>query len=531
MKRTDHPFFKKRHASKKALTQELARPRMTGLRQVWNPSTVADGLTPQRLAAILKAAEIGNHHEQLELAEVMEERDLHYGGLIATRRLAIQGVDVTVESHSESARDTELAEAVRDLVRRPEFDELVDDLTDAIGKGYSITVIDWTVGATMEPHYRWCDPRWFVFDQEDGRTLRLIDEANPTQGIELVPNRWIPHVPRIKSGLPSRSGLARLAAIAYMCKAWCLKDWMAFADTYGLPLRIGKYDPSATTEDIDTLVNAIANIASDAGAVIPDSMVVEFIETSRGNSGGDVMFEKLANYLDEQMSKRVLGHTGSSDSTPGKLGGEDQASEVRLDILRADAKQLAATLNRYLVKPYIDLNFGVQEHYPLLCLPVEEPEDTALLVDALEKLVPLGLEVEQSIIRDKLGLPDPEVDSSGLAKNKLLRPATPRSATPATDDDGSATEAALNQQADQNAQLDGLVDQLAASADGVFDGWANRLLDEIDRAIAEGESLESLQQRLLANYAKLDVKELAAVMGQAMSIAELAGRVDVNDGN
>ncbi|MCP4699306.1 MAG: DUF935 family protein, partial [Gammaproteobacteria bacterium] len=37
---------------------------------------------------------------------------------------------------------------------------------------------------------------------------------------------------------------------------------------------------------------------------------------------------------------------------------------VRVDILRADAKSLSETLNRDLVQPFIDLNFGAQENYP-----------------------------------------------------------------------------------------------------------------------------------------------------------------------
>lgn len=536
MIRSDHPYHRnrKRFETRKALTQDIARPTMTGLRQVWNPTVVADGLTPQRLAAILKSAESGNHHQQLELAEAMEERDLHYGGVLQTRRLAIQGLEPSVESHSDDPHDLELADAVRDLVRRPAFDDLIDDLTDALGKGYAADVIDWEPGELWQPSYRWIDPRWFLWDQEDGRTLRLVDEADPTHGIDLQPNRWIVHVPRLKSGIPARSGLARLAAIAYMCKSWVLKDWMAFADTYGLPLRVGKYGAGASEDDIGKLVTAVANIASDAGAVIPQSMEIEFVEAVRGISGGNVMFEDLANYLDAQISKRILGHTGSSDSTPGKLGGETQASEVRLDILKSDAKQLAATINRDLIKPFIDLNFGVQDNYPLLCLPVPEPEDTQLIVNACKDLVPLGLKVEQSEVRDKLGLRDPELDANGNPVNDLLQdaPAPAAPAWPATADPGTGEDAptAHNRQAPGGDELDGLIGQLAGSADQVFDKWAGTLLGVIDEAIDEGLSLDQLQSRLLERYGQLDAGELAAVMGQALATAELAGRAEIEDG-
>jgi len=527
MKRSEHPYHRNRaQQNSKALTQEIARPSLTGIRQVWTTSAVANGLTPQRLAAILQAAETGQHHQQLELAEAMEERDAHYGSVLRTRRLAIQGLEVTVESYSDEPRDIEMADLLRDAVRKPEFDELLDDLTDALGKGYAAVVIEWAHGRQWLPSsYRWCDPRWFVWDQVSGRELRLIDESDPTNGIALIPRRWIVHVPRIKTGLPTRSGLARMASIAYMCKSWTLKDWMSFADTYGLPLRVGKYGPGASTEDIATLVSAVANIASDAGAVIPESMEMEFVQAAQGTSGSNVMFEALAQYLDAQISKAVLGHTGSSDSTPGKLGGEDQASEVRLDILKADAKQLAATLNRDLGRAIIDLNYGPQENYPEICLPVPEPEDTQLIVDALEKLVPLGLEVEQSVILDKLGLPDPDRDATGKPTGKLL--GTPR-ATDAPVATHRAT--ALNRSSPAPDEIDGLVKRLGAGVDQVVDGWLNQLLDLVDESIAQGRSLVDLQTLLLERYGDLDLAELTAVMGEAMATADLAGRAEIAQG-
>lgn len=527
MKR-DHPFHRNRAGTNaKALTEDIARPTMTGIRQVWSSSAIANNLTPQKLAGILQAAEDGQQHEQLELAEAMEERDAHYGSVLRTRRLAIQGLDVAVESYSDDKRDIEMADLVRDLVRRPEFDELIDDLTDALGKGYAAVVINWLFGQQWLPTFRWCDPRWFVWDRESGRELRLIDEADPANGVALVPRRWIVHVPRIKSGLPARSGLARMAAIAYMCKSWTLKDWMSFADTYGLPLRVGKYGPGASQDDINTLVTAVANIASDAGAVIPQSMEIEFVEAVKGISGGNVMFEGLAEFLDAQISKAVLGHTGSSDSTPGKLGGENQASEVRLDILKADAKQLSATLNRDLVRPLIDLNFGVQENYPELRIVVPEPEDTQLIVDALEKLVPLGLEVEQSVIRDKLGLPDPEMDAQGKPVGKLLMPAKTAAPPPPI---GQNRATALNRASDEPDEIDGLVARLQQEGDLAVEGWLLRVRTIIDEAVTEGRSLADLQEILLQQFGSLETGDLVDVMAQAMAAAHLGGRAEVASG-
>ena len=264
--------------------------------------------------------------------------------------------------------------------------------------------------------YEWRDPRFFVFDRDDGRTLRLLDEADSLRGVPLQPCKWIAHVPRLKSGLPARGGLARLVALAYMVKAYALTDWMAFAEVFGMPLRLGRYGPGSTETDIEELMRAVSHLGSDAAAVLPDSMQIEFSQAGNRTGGAD-LFERLAMYLDKQVSKAVPGQTMTDDDGSSRAQAEVH-DEVRGDILRSDAWQLADTLNRDLVRPFIDLNYGPREreNYPRLLLPVNEPEDIRALTAALEKLVPLGLGVEASVIRDKLGLPDPEYSTELLGK-------------------------------------------------------------------------------------------------------------------
>jgi len=441
------------------LSTELARSSLTGVRNTWGTGAVSSSLTPQRLSAILQAAETGDHHAYLSLAEQMEERDAHYGSVLRTRKLAVSGLDVTVESASDDPRDIALADAVRDQVERAEFGEAVDDLLDALGKGFSVVEIIWRRGQFWQPEFKWRDPHFFLWDRETGTELRLLDEADMLNGLALEPHRFIIHAPKIKSGLTVRSGLARLSAISYMCKTWALKDWMSFADIFGLPLRVGKYGRGATEDEIDTLVSAISNIASDAGAVIPESMKIDFVQAST-TGGGTGIFKELSQYLDGQISKAVLGQTMTSDD------GSSQAqanvhNEVRLDIVKADAKQLSSTLNRYFVKSFIDLNYGVQEHYPQVCVYVPDNEDLALLVTALEKLVPLGLEVEQSVIRDKFGLPDPDRDSGGNAKGKLLGAPVVSNAQPT----------AANHATALNTRQSEVSDELDLLAEDALGGW------------------------------------------------------------
>ncbi len=396
------------------LSDELAAPSMAGIRQPWHPSVIHH-LTPIRLAHILDAAEQGEAYEFLTLATEMEDRaDLHYASVLGTRKLAITGLNVQVNSATDDAADVKIADAIRELTRMPEFGDLVSDLTDALGKGYAACEMMWNKSGQqwLPERYIWRDPRFFRFDRDTGQELRLIDQADLVNGVALAPFKFIVHVPRIRTGMPIRGGLARLAAVAYMCKAWAWRDWMAFADVFGLPMRVGKYGPGASKENIAKLISAVANLGSDAAAVIPDSMRIDF-EAAPNVAGAGDFFQNLADWWDRQISKGILGQTMTADDG-ASLAQAKIHNDVRIDLLAADARALENTLNRQLLRPFIDLNYGTQQRYPSFKISVPEPEDLKLLVDALAALVPLGLRVEQSVVRDKLGLPDPEPDADVL---------------------------------------------------------------------------------------------------------------------
>ena len=377
-------------------------------------------------------------------------------------------------------------------------------------------------GTAREPQwkparYEWRDPRFFVFDRTDGRTLRLLDEADSYQGIDLEPYKWVVHKPRLKSGIPIRGGLARVVAIAYMVKSYTVTDWTAFAEVFGMPLRLGRYGPNATEDDIVKLIAAVANLGTDAAAVLPDTMRIEFIEVGN-RQGGAELYEKLAVYLDKQVSKAVLGQTMTADDGSSRAQAQVH-DEVRGDILRSDARQLEDTLNRDLVKPFIDLNHGPQERYPKLLLPVNEPEDIKVLAEALGHLVPLGLKVEASVIRDRLGLPDPE-DGAELLTAPAAAAEPPRDPERASNRRHDLGRAANRVEADV---LEDLIERESSD-------WEPQLspLAAAIRAHAERSgSYEEFKRGLAALLAEMDtgelVERLAAAAFKARGLGDAGG--------
>lgn len=399
------------------LTKELATVSLAGVRTVWHPSAVL-GLTPEKLAGILSQVDQHDAQAYLTLAMEMEEREPHYAAQLATRTLAVKKLELSVEAADDSAAAEEDADLVRAVLRGSLKNDLIAGMMDAVGKGFSITEIMWDrSGREWFPErFEWRDPRSFVFDRETGNVVRMRDITNTTDGLELAPFKFVQHRPKIKMGLPLKTGLARLCAVAFMCKSYALKDWLAFAEVFGMPLRVGKYQEGATREEKQKLLTAVSSIGTDAACIISENMMIEFIEANRDTNGADKLFQGLAEWLDAQVSKAVLGQTMTADNG-SSLSQAKVHNEVRLDILAHDAETVAATIDRDVVKPLIDLNRGVRPRngYPCVKLQYEPPEDLVSLSKSLPPFIELGLRVEESVIRDKFGLPEPAEGAPILA--------------------------------------------------------------------------------------------------------------------
>lgn len=495
-------------ADKTLLSEDIAKAYTTSVRNP-RPASVASTLNPLRLAGLLRSVVDGNNpQDYMTLAEEMEERDLHYAAQLRTRKLAVAAIEPTVEPASDEQVDLDMADRVRDIMAEDQIPELFFDLLDGLGKGLAVVQVLWDTKQTpWKPQdYKWVDPRYLRADQDTLEDILLISDSAPS-GEPLEPYKFMVHTPRSKSGIVWRNGLARLVAVMYMLKSFTVRDWWAFAEVFGIPVRVGKYGPNASTEDINTLVNAIGRIASDAGAVIPESMKLELIETAKGN-GGETLFENMARWCDEQTSKAVLGQTMTADNGSS----QSQANvhnEVRMDIAKWDARQLEACVNEYLVKPYVILNWGVQERYPKVRIRVPEPEDLKMLVDSLKPMIESGMRVSASEVREKFGLREPTDDED------VLMPASAVLAQnlPATNRDKS--KAAINRiSKTAEAEMNDLTDEAMSDWEEVAEDFMNPIIELANASDSYETFLEKLPELQETLGADVFVEQMAQYMFQ-----------------
>lgn len=390
-------------------TRPTAEAETTGVRRD-DYDSVSRGLTPARLAGILDAAATGDMEEFLTMCEEFEERDPHFAAVVGTRKLAVTGAEREMLPRDESSRAKILAEKFQEQVAdTPAFSGMLFDLLDSLVKGFAAVqpVWDTTTRPWTYKSFVYTDPRWFTLKHDNLREFRLKSERAP-DGEPLPGGRFVFHFPQIKSGLPIRGGLGRLCAISLMAKAYTIKDWLAFMEVYGMPIRLGKYNPDTITDrEKATLLTALRNLGHDAAAMLPEDMTIELVDAKRP-SGGDSLFGGLADYLDKQVSKGVLGQTMTTDDG-SSLSQATVHQQVRQDILDADARALEATINEFVVKPWVLYNFGESALAlaPRLRIKTDPPEDHKTWTEAVLPWVQAGMKLEQSVPRERFGIPDP----------------------------------------------------------------------------------------------------------------------------
>lgn len=477
------------------------------------------GLTPKMLSSILDAAEQGDIVAQYELFEDMEEKDGHIFAEMCKRRRAVLGLPWDIEPpNNASAAEMKAADELSELMQSlDDFESVLFDVTDAIGKGFAALEFDgWDrVDGVWFPRDIVHRPQsWFQTVRGPKQELRLRGAMG---GEPLQPFGWMVHVHKAKSGYLERSALFRTLVWPYLFKNYSVGDLAEFLEIYGIPMRVGKYPSGATKDEKLTLLRALAQLGHNAAGIIPSGMELEFLNAADGDPAA---FELMISWCEKTQSKAILGGTLTSQAdgktSTNALG--NVHNEVRQELRDADALQIAKTLSRDLVYPIAVLN-GITTDWarcPRFSFITEEPEDMAAYKEALPVFVDMGFKISRQWAQKKVGIPEPESDEEILTARK-------KEAAPAPmmdDEDLPPTKAAATA---QQQQAHPAITRLDSNLQPITGEWIARIRQLVDTAA----SLEEIRDGLVALLPDMSLEQYAEAMAQALAAAALNGRYDI----
>lgn len=131
-------------------------------------------------------------------------------------------------------------------------------------------------------------------------------------------------------------GLIKKLYFPIKMKNASLKFWFRFLERFGSPWAVAK-----TSFDPDELANEVQAMLSGDSAVIDTEEELTLIQPST-----NVDFTKLPTYLDNQISKAILGANLTSDIREGSYAAAKTHNEIREDLAANDGKILEFVMNK-----------------------------------------------------------------------------------------------------------------------------------------------------------------------------------------
>lgn len=374
------------------------------------PEHPVEGLTPAKIATLLRDAENGNLAAQADLAQDMQNKNAHLFSEIAKRRRGLTLLNWELKPPADATPQEEVDTAmIEEIIRGSDWsNDVVFNATDAILKGYSCQEIEWhEEGALIVPkeiHFR--TQAMFKTAQTARNTL-VIDD-NTEFGLPMNPFGWITHIAPSMSGYISEMALSRVLVWPFIFASYPMRDLLEFLEVYGLPMRMGTYPAGATESEKTTLLRAIMSIGRQAGGIIPRGTEIKFENAADGQSE---QFLSVVEYAEKLMSKAILGGTlttqADGKSSTNALGVVHE--EARKELRNSDVSQLEPTLTRDLVYPLWVLNaksFKNPKRAPRWEFDVSEAEDVQIYADSIPKLAAGGMRIPLKWAHEKLQIPE-----------------------------------------------------------------------------------------------------------------------------
>lgn len=208
----------------------------------------------------------------------------------------------------------------------------------------------------------------------------------------------------IQIGKNKDLGMLKDVAPDALSKKFAGAAWNEFIEKYGIPPRWVTTDSYSETRE-NELADMMANMVSNHWAVLKGNEKIE-VMNSTGSSSYDI-FDKMIERRNSEMSKRILGQDGTTDSSAtGTFGSLKVMQGVSDDRHEADKTDLKYIINNELLWRLLLISPAYSQLKNYRFEWDDSKEMTANeIVDMVQKLSSSGFNVDLKFVSDKTGIP------------------------------------------------------------------------------------------------------------------------------
>lgn len=536
-----------RSAKSSALPMALQRIIRPEAAMRWMLPSLAS-LTPAYIEAILRGAIAGNHVQQWELFNLMEDTwprlqknlgELKDDAVAYNWKLEAYAEEDTPPTDSALERKKLVSAALFGMRPRRDFDEnsfagTVFDILDAWAKGVAVLEVEWeyrdtpALGQIIAPRTTfWVHPTNYAWSPDGqiglvaGEQLRsgFLSQIGST-AIEPFPeHKFLVALCKSRSGHPMAGALLRPLAFWWAASNFSQEWFLNFAQIFGLPIRWANYDPNIPGL-LENVADMLEAMGSAAWGAFPAGTTLEIKEPMK--AGTDNPQVALIDRADKNCDLLILRQTLTSDvqDSGSRALGEVHESSREREVY--GCATFAADVLGQLIESILLLNYGDTEECPKLCPEPKQAEDTEKNAKTIETAVRTGIRVPEKWAHKKLGIPLPQADEPIVQPRQTTPP-------PAGEED---PETRLHAQ----DATDKVVDQALEDLTGVEARWLGAVKPIFRELVAMAENdavtdvellgaIERAQRRMPELFLHMDHKALEDALYAAMSAGAVNGAV------
>lgn len=393
-------------------------------------------LNLDRIEQALTAADWGNMRQLTDLSRETVDTDPHLAAVLNKRFGSIAALPWEVNPAHGEGIDRDKARRFADIVRGqlrqlPNFSQSIQQIAWGLFDGRAALEIEWLMapvlpGTTIPEgvtwlvkNLGWIHPRRLHFGPE--REIRIYDGfyagsfAEVGLALNDVPLKFIQFAPQLFGDYPEREGLARRSLYWSFFKRFGARERQVLMELFGKPWRWLEVleDSTADRDDLRDADDIMQNLGGQVSARFPRGTKFQVSQPAKG--AGEV-HAAVIEESDKQISKLVLGQTGTTDGMAGGLNNSQALvmQDEQLMILMRDATSVSEAVETYLTDAIIELNFGPEElsHAPHFRLRSDVPLDRKAELERLQLALQTGIEIPVSEAYEVSGFRPPREDEA-----------------------------------------------------------------------------------------------------------------------
>ncbi len=333
--------------------------------------------------------------------------DAHLWSCIQSRKSGLLSMSYKLECNDSS---DEVLSKVNTMLKRLDIYNIMRDILEAPLFGWQPMEIIWEIDPNNyelipkniipRPH------EWFGFNSDGELVLNNRITSNEFDSeMPLHPLKTL--CPRFEATYDNPYGNALLAKCYWpiIFKNSGVKNWVHFAERYGMPILMGQYTRGSTRDEADRLADALSLMSEDSVIVTPADINISFHEAVRSTSNS--LYRELIKYCNSEISKAILSQTLTTELELGSYAAAQTHFKIRKEVILSDIKLVEKTLNQ-LIEYYVEINFSGNAPY--------------FVINADEELKSEKLEIDMKIAKESGYRLSKEylMSNYGFKKNEII---------------------------------------------------------------------------------------------------------------